>query len=58
MIPLSEFLIDAPQIADGRIESTHVTIFHSPCGASLGEWIMLDLESAVAKAVDHKCEPS
>lgn len=58
MIPLSEFEIHAPQIGDGRIDSTYVTIIHRACGASLGEWDMIDLETAVALAVDHKCEPS
>jgi hypothetical protein len=52
MVPLSEFEIHAP-IDDG-IESW-VTIIHKRCGASLGEWDMVDLEEAVSLAVDHKC---
>jgi hypothetical protein len=55
MIPLSEFEIHAPaDFVDGNWESW-VTIIHKRCGASLGEWDMLDLESAVDLAVDHKC---
>lgn len=56
MIPLSEFEIHAPPVWDGRTESTYLIIIHKGCGASLGECDMLDLETAVDLAVDHKCE--
>jgi hypothetical protein len=58
MIPLSEFEIHAPGDHMGSGWESWVTIIHKACGASLGEWDMIDLEDAVDKAIDHICEPS
>lgn len=56
MRPLSEFEIHAPGALVGDLWESWVTIVHKTCGASLDEWDMLDLESAVAEAVNHVCE--
>lgn len=55
MVPLSEFEIHAPGEIVGRHQESWVTIIHKGCGASLGEWDMLDIEAAVSLAVDHRC---
>jgi hypothetical protein len=57
MIPLSEFEIHASGDIVGDLAESWVTIVHKRCGASLGEWDMIDLEDAVEQAVNHKCEP-
>jgi hypothetical protein len=55
MKPLEDFEIHAPQIGDGRIESTYLIMIHVPCAQSLGEWDMLDLQTATQTAIDHQC---
>lgn len=56
MRPLSEFEIHAPGDLVGDFWESWVTIVHRTCGASLGEWDMLDMEAAVNQVVDHACE--
>lgn len=59
MVPLSEFEIHAPADYSERLGlASCVTVIHKGCGASLGEWDMVDLEAAVSLAVDHKCATS
>jgi hypothetical protein len=55
MIDLADFEIHAPQIGDGRIESSYLVLIHKRCGDEIGEYDMIDLDTAVDAATEHEC---
>jgi hypothetical protein len=53
--PLADFEVNAFAITeDERIESW-LTLIHKPCGQELGEWDMIDLQTAIQLTIDHRC---